>query len=103
MPDAPKPEPAKSTKPSPTRRTAVPVITQNRLFTLLILIVTGSFVFSLLGLGALAFFADEPPTTMQIKFADVCVYICMVTIGALVGLLGGRAAAPDRFEIGERK
>ena len=24
-------------------------------------------------------------------------------IGALVGLLGGRAAAPDRFEIGERK
>jgi hypothetical protein len=99
----PEPKPPAAPKPPPARRTALPVITQNRMFTLLILIVTGAFVASLLGLAALAFFGKEPPTTMQIKFADVCVYICMVSIGALVGLLGGRAAAPDRLEIGERR
>lgn len=82
------------------RRSALPVMTQNRLFTLLILIVTSAFVFSLLGLGLMALVANEPPTEMQRKFAELCVYIAMVTIGALVGLLGGRAAAPDRIEIG---
>ena len=99
MPDS---TPEEQKKPAKPRRAALPVITQNRMFTLLILIVTFAFVFSLLGLGALAMFAKEPPTEMQKKFADVCVYIAMVTIGALVGLLGGRAAAPDRLEIGER-
>jgi len=84
----PDPTPEEPKKPArPHRRAALPVITQNRMFALLILIVTLAFAFSLIGLGLLALFAKEPPTEMQKKFVEVCVYIAMVTIGALVGLL----------------
>jgi hypothetical protein len=100
-PEEPK-KPAEKAAPKTPRRTALPVITQNRMFVLLILIVTGAFAFSLVGLALLAILAREPPTEMQKRFGEVCVYIAMVTIGALVGLLGGRAAAPDRLEIGDR-
>jgi hypothetical protein len=62
--DEPQPDPIPpKTKPTP-ERTALPVITQNRLFTLLILIVTGAFAFSLIGLALLAILAREPPTEM---------------------------------------
>jgi hypothetical protein len=98
----PSPEEPKKSAAKPARKAALPVITQNRMFVLLILIVTGAFVFSLVGLALLAILAHEPPTEMQKRFGEVCVYIAMVTIGALVGLLGGRAAAPDRLEIGDR-
>lgn len=94
---------ATSSKPTTKKPVAIPVITQNRLFAALILIVTGAFVLSLIGLGLLALFGKEPPTTMQTKFADACDFTLKVTLGALVGLLGGRAAAPDRIEIGEKK
>jgi hypothetical protein len=100
-PDEPKKSAEKAAAKTP-RKAALPVITQNRMFVLLILIVTGAFAFSLVSLGVLAIFAKEPPTEMQKRFGEVCVYIAMVTIGALVGLLGGRAAAPDRLEIGDR-
>lgn len=106
MPDDKPPEKAPSppAKPAQSKKPiALPVITQNRLFAFLIIIVTGFAVVSMLGLALLAFFGKDPPTALQSKFADVCVYVCMVSIGALVGLLGGRAAAPDRLEIGERK
>lgn len=106
MPDEKLPENALSSpaKPSASKKPiALPVITQNRLFAFLIVIVTGFAVVSILGLALLAFFGKEPPTTLQAKFADVCVYVCMVSIGALVGLLGGRAAAPDRLEIDNKK
>ena len=99
MPD-PKPTDAKTAPKG--RRAAIPVITQNRLFALLILIVTGAFAFSLFSLALLAILAKDPPTKLQDRFAEVCVYIAMVTIGTLVGLLGGRASAPDRLEIGDR-
>lgn len=95
-------EESKPPAPPRTRRTGLPVITQNRLFTLLILIVTAAFVLSLVGLGLLAIFGKEPPTTLQTKFADACDFTVKVTLGALVGLLGGRAAAPDRLEITEK-
>lgn len=101
MPD-PSPEEPKKPAAKPARKAALPVITQNRMFVLLILIVTGSFAFSLIGLAVLALFSPQPPTDMQKRFGEVCVYIAMVTIGALVGLLGGRAAAPDRLEIGDK-
>lgn len=104
MPDAQPDAEGKSprAKSNAPRRRALPVVTENRLFLLLILIVTGSLGFGLLGLAALAMFGKEPPTTLQSKFADVCVYICMVSIGTLVGLLGGRASAPDRLELAEK-
>ena len=80
----------------------MPVITHNRMFAGLILIVTMAFMFALLGLGVLAMFGHEPPTTHQTKFADACDFTLKVTLGALVGLLGGRAAAPDRMEVSDR-
>ena len=98
----PSPDEPKKPAPKTPRKAALPVITVNRMFVLLILIVTGAFVFSLIGLALLALFAHEPPTEMQKQFSDVCKYTAMVTIGALVGLLGGRAAAPDRLEVGEK-
>lgn len=98
---APDPEPASVEKPKPTRK-ALPVITQNRLFAALIMIVTAAFLLSLLGLGLLAMFGKDPPTTLQNKFADACDFTLKVTLGALVGLLGGRAAAPDRMEISDK-
>lgn len=88
-----------STAKTKVTRKVLPVITQNRLFTLLILIVTGAFLLSLIGLGLLASFGKDPPTALQTKFADACDFTLKVTLGALVGLLGGRAAAPDRMEI----
>lgn len=66
---APTPAPAEKAKPT---RKALPVITQNRLFAALILIVTAAFLLSLVGLGLLAIFGRDPPTALQTKFADAC-------------------------------
>ncbi|MFO0796505.1 MAG: hypothetical protein U0804_03450 [Gemmataceae bacterium] len=96
-------KPPAAPKPPAKRPVALPVITQNRLFAGLVLIVTVAFMLSLVGLALLALFGKEPPTTLQSKFADACDFILKVTLGALVGLLGGRAAAPDRLEITGRK
>ena len=97
------PKPPVTPAPAPPRHIALPVITQNRVFAGLILIVAGAFLLSLIGLGLLALLGKEPATTLQTKFADACDFTLKVTLGALVGLLGGRAAAPDRLELGERK
>lgn len=93
--------PSPPEKPKPSRK-ALPVITQNRLFAGLILIVTLAFLLSLVGLGLLAILGKDPPTALQTKFADACDFTLKVTLGALVGLLGGRAAAPDRIEVADR-
>ncbi len=102
--DKPATEPpaaASADKPKPTRK-ALPVITQNRLFAALIVIVT-LFAFSaLICLGVLALVSKDPPTAMQTRMAEVCDFIIKVSLGALVGLLGGRAAAPDRMEIQDK-
>ncbi|MBY0458972.1 MAG: hypothetical protein K2V38_16670 [Gemmataceae bacterium] len=101
--DKPAPEPAPDAPEKPrSARKALPVVTQNRLFAGLILIVTLAFLLSLIGLGLLAILGKEPPTALQTKFADACDFTLKVTLGALVGLLGGRAAAPDRLEISDR-
>src|SRR5205085_10559333 len=106
VPEAPppsdQPTPATPKKPPARRPTALPVITQNRLFAFLILIVTAAFLLSLVGLALLAMFGKEPPTALQTKFADACDFTLKVTLGALVGLLGGRAAAPDRVEVSDK-
>lgn len=103
----PEETPTPETKPpgnrAPPGRKALPVVTQNRMFAGLILIVTAAFLLSLVGLGLLALFGKEPPTTMQTKFADACDFTLKVTLGVLVGLLGGRAAAPDRIEISDKR
>ena len=81
----------------------MPVITQNRIFVLVIRTVTAAFFVSLIGLPTLSLVADNPPTPMQMRSAEVFDIVAKVTIGALVGLLGGRGAAPDRIEAGPRK
>lgn len=93
-----KPDPAPLAGAKPARR-ALPVLTQNRLFAALVLIVTFFAFAALVLLGVLAIVSKDPPTAMQTRMAEVCDFIIKVSLGALVGLLGGRAAAPDRFEI----
>ncbi len=105
MPDE-KPDPPKRPEKKPAAksrgRAALPVVTKNRLFVFLILVVCFFLTGSMLGLGLLAIFAHEPPTEMQKRFGEACLHIAMVTIGALVGLLGGKAASAERVEIGDR-
>lgn len=102
---APEPEPAPASapaeKPRITRK-ALPIITQNRLFAALIIIVMLFAFAALICLGILALVSKDPPTAMQTRMAEVCDFIIKVSLGALVGLLGGRAAAPDRMEIAEK-
>lgn len=99
--EKPEPEPAPADKPKSARK-AIPVITQNRMFAALIVIVTLFAFAALVGLGVLALVSKDPPTAMQTRMAEVCDFIIKVSLGALVGLLGGRAAAPDRLEIGDK-
>lgn len=100
MPDDKSPEPTPASKPR--RKRALPVITQNRMFVFVICIVTGFAVASLACLAVLALTSSDPPTTMQNRLAEVCDFVIKVSFGALVGLLGGRAAAPDRVELSDR-
>lgn len=72
-----------------------PIIWSNPAFKLLICIVTGTMVLAFIGLGLLAFFGHEPPTQLQTRLAEVSNYAIMFTLPALVGLLCGRAGAPD--------
>ena len=87
------PKPAKSSRP------AQPVVTQNRLFKLLIQLLAAMF-FTALGVATLiVFFGREPRSTVQLRVTDLCANVCMTIGGALVGLVGGRAATPDRLEV----
>jgi hypothetical protein len=116
--ETPDPEPAKTavfsdaTKTSSKAKTRTglkrqrkvyPTITKNRLFAALIGLVSGFALLGFLGLVLLAFFGKEPPTQPQSRLADVCYFVITASIGALVGLLGGRAAAPDTWQSGEPK
>ncbi|MBN9121799.1 MAG: hypothetical protein J0I06_22105 [Planctomycetes bacterium] len=111
--EKPEPEPAPAEEPKKPARTkprgrkagkkAYPVLTKNRMFAGL---VCGVLVFALLAfltLISLAFFGKDPPTQLQSRLADVCYFVITATIGALVGLVGGRAAAPDTWQSGEPK
>jgi hypothetical protein len=96
------PDPGPSGRTRRLRR-SLPVITENRKFVGLVLLVSRAGLLSFLGLCTLAVTASEPPTRMQSELASACQHTLSVTVGALVGLLGGRAAAPDRMEVSEAK
>jgi hypothetical protein len=72
-----------------------PIIWLNPAFKLLICLVAGAMVLSFVGLGLLAFFGKDPPTQLQTRFSEACWYGIMISLPALIGLLGGRAGAPD--------
>ncbi|VTT98248.1 unnamed protein product [Gemmataceae bacterium] len=72
------------------------------MFASLIVIVTLFAFTALICLGVLALVSKDPPTAMQTRMAEVCDFIIKVSLGALVGLLGGRAASPDRMEVNDK-
>lgn len=78
--------------------TSRPIAIASPLFKLLLWIVVGVLFASLIGMGLLAFYGSETPTDFQRQFASMCDTAFKMTLGAVVGLLGGRAARPDRLE-----
>jgi hypothetical protein len=104
LPDETKtPNKAKTRTGGKRQRRVYPTITKNRLFAALICLVSGFALLGFLVLVLLAFFGKEPPTQLQSRLEDVCYFTITASIGALVGLLGGRAAAPDTWQPGEPK
>ena len=75
-----------------------PIAVTNPLFKILLWIIDAVLFASLLGMGILAFFASDPQTDFQRQFAAMCDTGFKMTLGAIVGLLGGRAARPDRVD-----
>jgi len=71
------------------------IITVNPLFKLLLIINTTLSVVSLAIMVALAFFAPDPLTKAQDQLLNACETVFKMTAGTFIGLLGGRAAAPD--------
>lgn len=65
------------------------------MFAVLVWIVTGVILLSLVGMGVLALAADNPPTEMQKEYSAMLKMGFQMGLGAIVGLLGGRAAVPD--------
>ena len=74
------------------------IAVSNPLFKVLICIVFGVLCASMVGMAMLAFFASKEQTDFQRQFAAMCDTGFNMTLGAIVGLLGGRAATPDRVE-----
>jgi hypothetical protein len=86
-----------SSSPKPPK----PIAVSNPLFKVLLWIIVGVLFASLLGMGLLAFLASKEQTEFQRQFASMCdTGFIKMTLGAIVGLLGGRAARPDRVEEG---
>jgi flagellar basal body-associated protein FliL len=100
-------QPAAQPPPKPRRpsrpRKVLPVLTENRLLVILIVVVTVFAFTALAGLFVLAFAADNPHTEGQKELSGACKDIVKVAMGALVGLVGGFAARPTRAEVGPAK
>lgn len=100
-PPAPDPKPPAKKRQPP--RKALPVITPNRKFAAVVVIVTAFMFSAFVALIVFAFASKDPPTAMQKDVAEVCKDIVKVSLGALVGLLGGRVATPDRIEVSDQR
>src|SRR5690349_5683778 len=79
---------------SPRQRRAT--VTINPLFKLLIWVNSALCLVTFAGLVILALFAPNPMTKAQEQLAAACDTVFKMTAGAFIGLLGGRAAAPER-------
>jgi hypothetical protein len=64
-------------------------------FAVLVWIVTGVCFLSLLGIFGLALAASDPLSKAQEVALETSKYAFTTTLGAIVGLLGGRASRPD--------
>jgi hypothetical protein len=72
-----------------------PIIAINPYFNGLLIIVIFVLFGSLFGVGLLAFFGPQEINEAQRQFAAMCDVGWKMTLGTIVGLLGGRAAKPD--------
>ncbi len=72
-----------------------PVISINPLFKLLIWVNSLLCLLTFIGMVVMAFTAPKDPTPAQVQLSTACETVFKMTAGAFIGLLGGRAAAPD--------
>ena len=73
-----------------------PLVTINPLFKLLVWVNSALCVATFAGMVLLAAVAAEPMTRAQEILGTACETVFKMTAGAFIGLLGGRAAAPDK-------
>jgi hypothetical protein len=78
------------------------IAVSNPLFRLLLGITFGVLLVSLIGMALLAIFGPKEATEAQRQFATMCETGFKMTLGALLGLVGGRSSGmpPDRVEQG---
>lgn len=76
----------------PRRR---PTIWTNPTYGVLVWIVTGVLLLSVLGMGSMALWGSNPQTEAQKDFTSSMKIGFQMSLGAVIGLLGGRAARPD--------
>ena len=67
----------------------------NPLFKLLIWVNSVLCLLTFIGMVVMAFAAPKEPTPAQLQLSTACETVFKMTAGAFIGLLGGRAAAPD--------
>jgi hypothetical protein len=72
-----------------------PLAVTNPLFKLLLWFTLGICFASLVAVVALAFLAPDPMSKAQERALELSSYAFTTTLGAIVGLVGGRAAHPD--------
>jgi hypothetical protein len=72
-----------------------PLAVSNPLFKLLLWFTLGICVASLVAVVTLAFLAKDPMSKAQERALELSSYAFTTTLGAIVGLVGGRAAHPD--------
>ena len=72
-----------------------PTVSINPLFKLLIWVNSGLCLGTFIGMVVMAFVASKDPTPAQTQLSSACETVFKMTAGAFIGLLGGRAAAPD--------
>lgn len=83
----------------PNKQTnTTPFALYNPLFKFIVWITIAILFTSLFGMGLLAFFAPREQTEFQRQFAAMCDTGFKMTLGAIVGLLGGRSARPEKPE-----
>ena len=75
-----------------------PTVVSNPTFKFLLWAVLIILIFSMISSGVVALVAGSKLTEAQRIFSEMCSTAFKMTLGALVGLLGGRAAKPDRVD-----
>lgn len=72
-----------------------PIATSNPFFNLVLIFVFAVCLISLIGAVVIALVSAKEMTEAQRIVLKLCVYAFTTTLGALVGLLGGRAGQPQ--------